>query len=68
MNDEFREFKGRIRRLDAILVERGLSDAEFAQALSKVRRAEKRGDRSREPTIELRTLLERAEGLVPKVA
>jgi hypothetical protein len=48
--------------------ERGLSDAEFAQALSKVRRAEKRGDRSREPTIELRTLLERAEGLVPKVA
>ena len=46
----------------------GLSDAEFAQALSKVRRAEKRGDRSREPTVELRTLLERAEGLIPKVA
>ena len=68
MNDDFREFKGRIRRLDAILVERGLSDADFAQALSKVRRAEKRGDRSREPTIELRMLLERAEGLIPKVA
>ncbi len=68
MNDEFREFKGRIRRLDAILVERGLSDADFAQALSKVGRAEKRGDRSRDPTTELRTLLERAEALVPKVA
>lgn len=68
MNDEFRELKGRIRRLDAILVERGLADADFAQAVSRLRRAEKRGDRSREPTLELRTLLERAEGLVPKVA
>ena len=68
MNDEFRELKGRIRRLDAILLERGLADADFAQALSRLRRAEKRGDRSREPTLELRTLLERAEGLVPKVA
>ncbi len=68
MNDEFREFKGRIRRLDAILVERGLADADFAQAVSKLRRAEKHGDRSREPTTELRTLLERAEGLVPRVA
>jgi hypothetical protein len=36
---------------------------EFAQALSRVRRAERRGDRSREPSSELRTLLERAEGL-----
>lgn len=68
MNDEFRDLKARIRRLDAILVERGLADADFAQALSKLRRAEKRGDRSRDPTTELRTLLERAEALVPKVA
>jgi hypothetical protein len=68
MNDDYREFKGRLRKLDEILVERGLSDADFAQALSRVRRAEKRGDRSREPSSAMRTLLEAAEGLARKIA
>ncbi len=66
MNDNFREFKGRLRKLDEILVERGLSDADFAQALSRVRRAVKHGDRSRDPSSTLRGLLEAAEGLARK--
>lgn len=68
MNDDFRLLKERIRRLDAILMERGLSDADFAQALSKVRRATRRGDRTREPPAQLRTLLEQAESLARKIA
>jgi hypothetical protein len=38
-------------------------DVEFAQAVSAVRRAAKHGDRTRDPTPELRALLERAENL-----
>jgi hypothetical protein len=68
MNDVYREFKVRLRKLDEILVEQGLANVEFAQALSRVHRAERRGDRSREPSSELRTLLERAEGLAHKSA
>ena len=68
MNDVYREFKARLRKLDEILVEQGLANVEFAQALSRVHRAERRGDRSREPSSELRTLLERAEGLAHKSA
>lgn len=67
MNDGFRDLKERIRRLDAILMDGGLADATFAQALSKVRRAARRGDRTREPTPALRTLLEQAETLARKV-
>jgi hypothetical protein len=63
MNDTYREFKARLRRLDGILVDRGLTNVEFAQALSRARRAERHGDRSRAPSDELRTLLERAEAL-----
>jgi hypothetical protein len=63
MNDVYREFKARLRRLDELLVAQGLTNVEFAQALSRVHRAERHGDRSREPSSELRTLLERAEGL-----
>lgn len=65
MNDTFRDMKARIRRLDDMLVRGGLTHVEFAQAVSRVRRMAKRGDRSREPSSELRTLLERAEGLAP---
>ena len=68
MNDSYREFKVRLRKLDEILTEHGLANVEFAQALSRVHRAERRGDRSREPSDELRTLLERAEALVRKGA
>ncbi|HEX9288122.1 MAG TPA: hypothetical protein VF904_01265 [Anaeromyxobacteraceae bacterium] len=68
MNDAFREVKARLRKLDEILVDRGLTHVDFAQALSRVHRVERRGDRSREPTSELRTLLEQAEGLARKIA
>jgi hypothetical protein len=62
MNEEFRTLKERIRRLDALLTSRGATeDLAFAQALSSVHRAAKRGDRSRAPSPELLGLLERAE-------
>ena len=63
MNDNFRELKARLRRLDELLASRGTVDVEFAQAVSAVRRAAKHGDRTREPSPELRALLERAENL-----
>lgn len=63
MNETFRELKERIRRLEEVLVHRGLGNLELAQAVSRVRRAVRRGDRSREPSLELRGLLERAEAL-----
>ena len=63
MNDNFRELKVRLRRLDELLASRGTVDVEFAQAVSAVRRAAKHGDRTRDPTPELRALLERAENL-----
>ena len=66
MNDVYRDFKVRLRRLEAVLQDQGLSNVELAQALSRVRRAERRSDRSREPSAELRVLLERAEALAPK--
>jgi hypothetical protein len=68
MNEEFREFKARVRKLDEILADRGLGNLAFAQALSRVHRAERRGDRSREPSAELRSLLDQAEGLAGKLA
>lgn len=63
VNDGFKDLKGRIRKLEELLVTRGQVDVEFAQAVSRVRRAVRHGDRSREPTAELRGLLERAETL-----
>lgn len=63
MNDNYREFKGRIRKLDELLAARGTSNVDFAQALSRVRRAAKQGDRTRDPSPELRALLDKAETL-----
>jgi hypothetical protein len=63
MNDNFKELKARLRRLDELLAARGTVDLEFAQAVSAVRRAAKHGDRTRDPTPELRALLDRAESL-----
>lgn len=63
MNDTFRELKERIRRLEEVLSSRGLADVELAQAVSRLRRAVRHGDRSREPSVELRTLLAKAETL-----
>lgn len=62
MNDQFKALKERMRRLDALLERRGATeDVGFAQALSSLHRAARRGDRTREPSPELRGLLERAE-------
>lgn len=63
MNDNFRELKTRIRKLDELLAARGTGNVRFAQALSAVRRAERHGDRTRNPSPELQTLLEKAETL-----
>lgn len=63
MNDNYREFKGRIRKLDELRLARGMNHLDFAQALSKLRRAAKQGDRTRDPSPELRALLEKAENL-----
>ncbi len=68
MNDEFRVLKERIRRLEAILQGGGLANADFAQSLSRVRRAVRRGGRTRQPTPQLRSMLERAEMLARKIA
>jgi hypothetical protein len=69
MNDVFRELKERMRRLDEILLQQGgVVNVDFAQALSRLHRAARRSDRSREPSPELRTLLERAEGLVRRAS
>jgi hypothetical protein len=67
VNDIFRELKQRMRSLDRILVERGLGNMEFAQAVSKLRRAARKGDRSRAPSDDLRVLLERAEVLAARI-
>ncbi len=66
MNDEYRDFKERLRKLDKILLAEGLANVELAQALSRAHRAERRAKRSREPDGVLRALLERAEALVGK--
>ena len=68
MNDDFRDLKERTRRLDAVLLDGGLSHADFAQALSRLRRAMRRGDRTRAPTPALRAMLEQAELLARKIA
>jgi len=64
MNEAFKELKERMRRLDALLERHGAAgDVGFAQALSRLHRAARRGDRTREPSAELVTLLARAEAL-----
>ena len=68
MNDNFRELKARLRRLDELLASRSSVDVELAQAVSAVRRAAKHGDRTRDPSPALRALLERAESLGRLVA
>ena len=61
MNDNFRDLKERIRKLDALLADGGSQDLSFAQAVSALRRAVKHGDRTRDPSPALRALLEKAE-------
>ena len=69
MNDNYKELKGRIRQLQDLLDARGMGgNLPLAQAVSAVKRAEKRGDRSRDPSAELRGLLEKAEGLARTIS
>ncbi len=69
MNDNYKELKGRIRQLEDLLEARGMGgNLALAQAVSAVKRAEKHGDRSRDPSPELRGLLEKAEGLARTVS
>jgi len=63
VNDDFRELKARVRRLNEVLAARGPGHLPFAQAVSAVQRAVRHGDRSRTPTPELLGLLEKAEQL-----
>jgi translation initiation factor 2B subunit (eIF-2B alpha/beta/delta family) len=63
MNDTYREVKDRIRKLDETLVKGGTSNVQLAQALSAVRRLVKKGDRSREPSLEIKASLDKAEAL-----
>ncbi|HEX9051407.1 MAG TPA: hypothetical protein VF841_12825 [Anaeromyxobacter sp.] len=64
MNDNFRDLKARVRRLDEALGAGTAGNVDFAQALSQARRLLKRGDRSREPSAALEALVQRAEALV----
>lgn len=64
MNDRYKELKTRIRDLQSLLEIRGMAaNRDLAQAVSAVKRAERHGDRSRDPSPELRGLLEKAEAL-----
>ncbi|HSN91602.1 MAG TPA: hypothetical protein VLS93_10260 [Anaeromyxobacteraceae bacterium] len=67
MNDDFKTLKERMRKLDGILLSGGLGHVEFAQAVSRLHRAARRADRSRQPSPQLQVLLERAEGLARHV-
>ncbi len=69
MNDRYRELKSRIRDLENLLEVRGMgTNPGLAQAVSAVKRAERHGDRSRDPSPELRALLEKAEALARLIA
>jgi hypothetical protein len=64
MNQAFKDHKERMRRLDGLLEQHGAAgDPGFAQAVSMLHRATRRGDRTREPTPEMVSLLMRAESL-----
>ena len=68
MNDIYRELKARLRKLDGLLADQGVANMDLAQAVSRAHRVERRADRSREPSEDLRTLVERAEALAIKSA
>ncbi len=68
MNDGFRDLKARVRRLDELVASGPGASVDLAQAVSRVRRALRHGDRSREPTAELEDLVRRAEALVSRTA
>lgn len=66
MNQEMGELKERLRRIEATLSRDGVGvdRVALAQAVSRARRLMHHADRTRKPTVELRTSVERAELLV----
>ncbi len=67
MNDGFREIKDRVRKLEELLTGLGgtarIEHVDLAQELSRAHRLIKHGDRSRDPSPEIRAAVERAENL-----
>lgn len=68
MNENYKDLKRRIRKLHELLTTRGMYNFEFMQALDAVRRAAKHGDSRRDPSPELKALLEKAECLSRSLA
>jgi hypothetical protein len=66
VNDEMGELKARLRRIEATLTRDGVGvdRVALAQAVSRARRLMHHADRTRAPTAELRSSVERAELLV----
>ncbi|HET7752562.1 MAG TPA: hypothetical protein VFK85_01525 [Anaeromyxobacteraceae bacterium] len=66
MNDEMGELKARLRRIEETLTRDGVGAdrVALAQAVSRARRLLQHADRTRAPSTELRTSVERAELLV----
>ena len=66
MNDEMGELKARLRRIEATLKDEGVAGnrVPLAQAVSRARRLLQHADRTRAPSAELRTSVERAESLI----
>ncbi len=64
MNDNFGELKMRIRKLNELLTSdsgRILGNLDFARAVSQAHRLVRDGDRTREPSLVLRSAVEKAE-------
>jgi len=64
MNDNFGDFKARLRKLGSLLAgEQGriLENLDFARAVSQAQRLIRSGDRTREPSAEIRAAVEKAE-------
>jgi hypothetical protein len=63
LNENYKELKRRIHKLDELRFVRGMQDLQFVRALDTLRRAAKHGDNGRDPSPGLRVLLEKAEAL-----
>ncbi len=63
----WRTARARIAQMPGVADLRSPPNMEFAQAMSQLRRAARKGDRSRDPSADLRLLLERAELLATRI-
>ena len=63
VNKNYKDLKHRIRKLHELLTTSGTNSFEFMRALDAVRRAANHGDSRRDPSRELKALLEQAECL-----